>query len=286
MELVSVYIPTRNRMTQVIAAIDSVVRQSYANIEILVVDDCSTDGTFSALQAYAERESRLRVFRSEGSRGACAARNQAILHSTGEFLTGLDDDDEFTPNHISGLVDYWKLLKAQGILPSCLYVQYEFRSTVPVLPSCKHGCATSDDLFDANQVGNQIFAPKAHFIEAGLFDEEMPAWQDLEFFYRVLKHFGPARLLDIRSYIFDVSPRPDRISGQQKARIKTACMRMFKKHGEGDPRKFQRLILQMFSSYYGFSVSFWDFYLFARQGLWLRGYLLFFFRMLGKDIAH
>jgi hypothetical protein len=128
------------------------------------------------------------------------------------------------------------------------------------------------DLFSANHLGNQIFAPRAHYFEAGLFDEQMPAWQDLEFFYRVLKKFGTARLLDVATYIFDTTPRSDRISVGQKARVSKACELMIKLHAQNSPRISQKLLLQIYADHYDFDISISDLVHFVRQGVWLRGY--------------
>jgi glycosyltransferase involved in cell wall biosynthesis len=108
--LVSIYMPTKNRLDMLKAAVESVRNQSYENVELIVVDEASTDGTAEYLKSISEVDSRIKVFRNEISRGACYARNIAIRASNGEFITGLDDDDEFKCNHISALVDYWYLL--------------------------------------------------------------------------------------------------------------------------------------------------------------------------------
>jgi len=284
MPLVSVYIPTRNRAQQLRVAIESVQRQTHNNLEILVVDDGSTDDTPAMMKSMAEADSRITFFRNESSQGACVARNKAILASRGDFVTGLDDDDEFTPMHLKNLVSYWHLLTDASVQTSCLFVQYQCKDKNITYESTKRGSVTASSLLEANYVGNQIFAPRSHFIEAGLFDESMPAWQDLEFFYRVLQKFGTARLLDIPSYIFDVSPRLDRVSSQQKHRILLAYELMFSKHGQGVARTKQKLLMQVHSSYYGFGVSLREFMGFCLQGFWPRGYTMMFFRLLGRNI--
>ncbi|MFD2837427.1 glycosyltransferase family 2 protein [Azotobacter vinelandii] len=95
--LVSVYIPTRNRLEKLERALRSVLGQTYANHEILVCDDASTDGTFERISRLARSERKIRYLRNPAPRGACSARNLGIFAARGEFITGLDDDDEFTP---------------------------------------------------------------------------------------------------------------------------------------------------------------------------------------------
>jgi len=271
--LVSVYIPTKNRKGLLALAVRSVLAQTWRNVEVLVVDDGSTDSTADLMRELCATDSRVRFFQNDSSRGACAARNQAIRESRGQFVTGLDDDDEFLPHHIQGLVGYWHLLESLKVDASCIFVPNLQRNGATLTAAFKRGGVSAVDLFQANHVGNQVFAPRERYFEAGLFDECMPAWQDLEFFFRMLEKFGPAKMLDVPSYVFDCSPRTDRISNQQRARIFQACNRMYSKHGHGDPRILQQLLLQVYSPYYGFGVGVKDLWQFMKVGFWPRGWI-------------
>lgn len=92
--LVTIYIPTKNRLDLLKRAIKSVRDQTYSNIELIVVDDGSKDGTREYLEKEHEAGLLRAIFHQE-SLGACVARNAAIELSQGEFITGLDDDDYF-----------------------------------------------------------------------------------------------------------------------------------------------------------------------------------------------
>src|SRR5688572_7692895 len=108
--LVSVYVPTRNRADQLLRAVDSVLSQSYENIELIVVDDSSTDGTADFLRQRSTIDKRLRVLQTPEPGGAPVARNLAIRAANGAFLTGLDDDDRFHEHRIATFIEYWELL--------------------------------------------------------------------------------------------------------------------------------------------------------------------------------
>jgi hypothetical protein len=126
------------------------------------------------------------------------------------------------------------------------------------------------DLFEANWLGNQIFAPRGHYIEAGLFDERFPAWQDMELFYRILLRFGPARLLDIPTYVQDTSRRDDRIS-VDSAKVRAAFQAFSEKHATHSARQQQRLFLQLFSRGYTMRPTAADWVKFLRLGIWPPG---------------
>ena len=102
--LVSIYLPTRNREALLRRAINSVLTQTYTTLELIVVDDGSTDGTHTYLDTVRTGDSRIQVIRNEVSLGAPLSRNLAIRAARGEFITGLDDDDYFHPQRLATLV--------------------------------------------------------------------------------------------------------------------------------------------------------------------------------------
>jgi glycosyltransferase involved in cell wall biosynthesis len=271
--LISVYIPTRNRQELLRRAVDSVLTQTYKNIELIVVNDASTDGTDKYLQQKARDDSRLIYFTNLEPRGASVSRNIAILKSRGAFVTGLDDDDLFLPERIAAFVEYWNLLISKGVSPSCLYSQATYyHKASPQVATRYIGSVTWEDLVQRNWIGNQVFAPKENYIEAGLFNEELPAWQDLEFFIRLLKKCGPASLLDIATYCYDASQRSDRISARPQ-NIRQAFEIVANKHFGGVNRRKQALALQMFSPHYGIRPNARDWIRFIRWGFWPEGWL-------------
>ncbi|MDE2181444.1 MAG: glycosyltransferase [Alphaproteobacteria bacterium] len=235
------------------------LQQTYGNIELIVVDDASSDSTESYLRSVASADPRLHYVSNPAPRGAPASRNIAIRGAKGEFLTGLDDDDAFDRERIGAFVDYWRLLQSRNKSPACLYSQDILvnDSGAHLWVSQKKSAVTANELFRGNYIGNQIFAPRSRFIEAGLFDEELPAWQDLELFIRVLGRFGEARLLDMPTYYHSATLRADRISAQEK-NIRLAFEIVARKHAGGDARRERALFLQMFNDYYNIKPTLHD----------------------------
>lgn len=84
-------ITTFNRRKYIARAIESVLNQTYQNIEVIVVDDCSADDTADVVRGI--RDPRLRYWRQPENRGACQARNRGVELSTGDYVGFLDDDD-------------------------------------------------------------------------------------------------------------------------------------------------------------------------------------------------
>jgi glycosyltransferase involved in cell wall biosynthesis len=270
--LITVYVPTKNRQALLAAAVESVLGQSHRELELIVVDDGSTDGSHGYLAELARRDARVRFIRHEESLGGPSARNAAIRAANGHFVTGLDDDDSFAPDRLASFLSGWQQLQARGETPSCLYSQLtEMHHGQPVGVTSKPEQARYEDMFASNVVGNQVFAPKQHYLDAGLFREDLPAWQDLEFFMRLLKHCGPGRLLDRASYNFDNTPRTDRVSMKSEEKMRKAFEIVNAAHSDGQGRRTQQLYLQLFARLYGIRPGLGDYRRFLALGLWPAG---------------
>ncbi|MEV5435786.1 bifunctional glycosyltransferase family 2 protein/CDP-glycerol:glycerophosphate glycerophosphotransferase [Streptomyces sp. NPDC052682] len=85
--------------------LDSVLAQSYRDIEVIAVDDCSPDGSGAILDAYAARDERVRVLHLTENVGLGRARNAALPHAAGDYLLFLDSDDTLTPGALRAMAD-------------------------------------------------------------------------------------------------------------------------------------------------------------------------------------
>jgi glycosyltransferase involved in cell wall biosynthesis len=96
----SVVIPTHNRRDFLERAVKSVLAQSEPRLEVIVVDDASSDATAAYLASAAATDSRIRVLRNEVARGGGGARNVGLAHARAPWVAFLDDDDEWLPNKL------------------------------------------------------------------------------------------------------------------------------------------------------------------------------------------
>ncbi|MDE6319711.1 MAG: glycosyltransferase, partial [Lachnospiraceae bacterium] len=92
-KLVSVIMPVYNCEAFVGEAIQSVVSQTYKNIELIIVDDCSTDRTADVIARFQKINTHIKYFKLDINSGAAQSRNYAIKMATGEYLAFLDSDD-------------------------------------------------------------------------------------------------------------------------------------------------------------------------------------------------
>ena len=102
--LISIIIPIYNIMDCLEKCVDSCIHQTYKNIEILMIDDGSTDGTSELCDKIKEKDNRIRVFHKENG-GSSSARNLGIEHAKGEYLGFVDSDDFISPNMYEELIN-------------------------------------------------------------------------------------------------------------------------------------------------------------------------------------
>ena len=105
MPLISVIVPVYNTAPWLGRCLESICAQTYRNLEILCVNDGSTDNSAEILAEYAAHDSRIKVF-TQANAGLSAARNTALEHATGEWVTGVDSDDYLEPDICENAVSY------------------------------------------------------------------------------------------------------------------------------------------------------------------------------------
>ncbi len=110
--LISVIVPVYNTKDYLVRCVDSICAQTYRNLELLLVDDGSTDGTGRLCEELAEKDSRIRVFHQENG-GSSSARNLGIRNAAGGYLGFVDSDDYIEPDMYEKLLRVMTEQKAQ-----------------------------------------------------------------------------------------------------------------------------------------------------------------------------
>lgn len=114
--LVSIVIPVYNVEKYLDECLDSVLKQTYSNIEVICVDDASTDNSLSILERYAGQDKRLQIIRKKENVGLASARNAGFAIAKGKYIYYLDSDDYIELNAIEGLYNY-----AETYNTDCIY---------------------------------------------------------------------------------------------------------------------------------------------------------------------
>lgn len=105
MSKVSIVIPVYNSSQYLPQCLNSLLEQTYQNMEILCVNDGSTDGSLEILEQFAQKDERIRIFTKENEgKGAASARNMGLANATGKYVHFLDSDDFFEPNMFEEMI--------------------------------------------------------------------------------------------------------------------------------------------------------------------------------------
>lgn len=181
--------PVYNRADMVGRAVESVLGQSFADFELIVVDDASSDRTAERLQAIADP--RLKLIRHEQNLGGNAARNHGIREAKSPLITFLDSDDQFLPGRLDSTVRYFAEHPEIDLLVDACIKRWPGarRDLVRTNPELSGNEAVLAALFDRSlfKATPGITVRREVAIEAGLFDEGLRRRQDYDFILRVAK---------------------------------------------------------------------------------------------------
>lgn len=104
--LVSIITPTYNSSCFVAETIESIISQTYTNWELLITDDCSTDNTWEILNKYAQKDTRIKIFKLDKNSGAGIARNNSIKQASGRYIAFCDSDDLWLPEKLKKQIKF------------------------------------------------------------------------------------------------------------------------------------------------------------------------------------
>ncbi len=166
---ISVVIPVRNGESFVPSAMDSILAQGYRNLEVLLIDDGSTDGLANRLK---HSPAFVRYIRQE-QQGQAAARNRGIRHSQGDLIAFLDIDDLWTNRHLRTMVHALEENPEAGIAQGMMRQFW-------IAPGGRY---YSTDPYRGPYLGSCLFR-RTVFHQCGLFDERMPYGEDTDLFFR------------------------------------------------------------------------------------------------------
>lgn len=185
---VSVIIPAYNAEDLIHIPINSLLNQTIQNLEIIVVDDCSTDNTAEVVSEFAKKDNRIKLIRKEKNEGAYAARNTGLKYVSGDFITVHDSDDWSHSQKIE--IQLRELLNTPGAVGS---ISYLVRTTENITP-VNAGSLLSVRYLMLNS--SSLLLRKSVFDKLGGWDRVRVAG-DTEFLWRVEKLYGTENVVRV-----------------------------------------------------------------------------------------
>jgi GT2 family glycosyltransferase len=187
-DLVSVIIPNYNRRDKICTAIDSALNQDYPNIEVIVTDDGSTDGSYEFLSDKYQQQN-FSIIKSE-NHGVSHARNLALKQAQGKWVAFLDSDDFFHLNKISSQMNYLEQNQSYRI---CHCDEIWFLNGKRINPHKKHQKTGGDIFAKSTQLCSisisTVIISKELLFEVGLFDQSLPACEDYDLWLKITAQY-------------------------------------------------------------------------------------------------
>ena len=221
----SVIIPTYNRAAQVRDAIDSVVRQTYKSLEVIVVDDGSSDNTRSIVASLTDK--RVRYFYQQNA-GVSAARNTGANAANGKYLLFLDSDDKFTVGYLEKLSI--EITKAPCVIGFgyAKYIDLNGKEIVHVRPEKSSG-KFGPPLAGAFAISRELF------VSVGGYDTKLAYSENTEFFLRLKLgkklHENSVCIVENEGVIVNFRDTRERFNAYSSAKYKSIAY-FLKKHAE------------------------------------------------------
>ena len=190
---ISIVICTYNRAKYLDNGINSVLNQTFKDWELIVVDDGSQDNTFEVVNTYVQKFNNIRYFKHQNKK-QCYAKNAGIQASFGKYITFLDSDDAYQPNHLESRIEYMKLH--------------------PEVDLIQGGFATGEDIWVADYyqhdkkinikdcvLGPTFFGKSYVFFELRGFND-MPYGEDTDLWERAEKIFKIKKIIEPQTYLY------------------------------------------------------------------------------------
>jgi GT2 family glycosyltransferase len=249
--LVSVIVPTFNRAYCLRRTLDSVLRQTYSRLEIVLVDDGSTDGTQTLIETAYGHDPRIRYVHQE-NRGVSAARNQGLRLAQGDYLALLDSDDVWKPWKLELQVRCLELLPQAGMIwtdmeaidpdgkvcdPAHLRTMYSawewfttetlfteahpVRTVWPDAPESLRGTTVySGEIYSQMIMGSLVHTStvvlrRSRFEKVGYFDESLRCGEDYGYHLRTCRE-GPVAFVQVASIQYQKG-RPDQLANHENS---------------------------------------------------------------------
>lgn len=186
-ELVSVVIPAFNREYTIKSCIESVLKQTYKNLEVIVVDDCSSDHTVDVVRAI--EDSRVRCILLSKNHGACYARNIGAEQANGQYIAFQDSDDIWLPTKIEMQINYLQQGNYDVVFCGMDRITIEQKHFYyPKTGFDENKNAFEQILFD-NRISTQCMLMMAYVMKDVKFDPTIRKYQDWDYAIRIAKKF-------------------------------------------------------------------------------------------------
>lgn len=203
---VSIILPTYNGIRYIKQSIDSCLNQIYKNIELIIVDDGSSENIKKIIDSY--KDDRVFYFRHDKNLGLPSALNTGFFHSTGEYLTWTSDDNYYNSKAIDTMVKY---LEEKSDIDFIYTNYYVINEKNKIIGSMKVGSPRVLDYKDC--VGACFLYRRKVYEKIGEYNSDFILAEDYEYWLRVRKHF---KMKKLNKYLYFYRKHDDSLTALNK----------------------------------------------------------------------
>lgn len=200
MPQISIVLPTYNGEKYIKESVDSIINQTYSDWELVIVDDCSADGTLQIAREYAKSDARIKVIHNEENRKLPESLNIGFKHAEGEFLTWTSDDNCYLPEALEKMYQYLCENDVQMVCANMDIIDASGNKTGNAVPY------DADWIYCNNCVGACFMYKKQVPEEIGGYDPEKFLIEDYDYWMRVLKQYGEIGHINETLYLYRYHP--------------------------------------------------------------------------------
>jgi glycosyltransferase involved in cell wall biosynthesis len=212
---ISIIIPSYNREHFIIRSINSVLNQSYQNIEVILIDDGSTDNTKNEISQIKDK--RFRYIKLRKNKGANVARNIGIKKAIGKYIAFQDSDDFFHSDKLEKQINNLRKFKSDfDFCKICIHINSTFKQIIPDENQEDNFLKNTivNELCNGNFISTQSILVKKSYIKKNLFDPQFPRFQDYDLALRIMPKL---KVSYTREVLVDLYRHNDSISHSDKS---------------------------------------------------------------------
>ena len=222
---VSIVLPTYNGSKYICESIDSIIRQTYKDWELIIVNDCSTDDTLRIINQYAINDSRIRVINNLVNQKLPKSLNIGFRETNGKFLTWTSDDNYYLNNAIEKMVNFLKINTKYPMV--CTAMDYIDSNGEFIKRS---NCFDMPRMYFEDRVGACFMYRREVLSEVGEYNPKWFRVEDYEYWYRIMEQYGSIGYIPECLYKYRV--HKDSLTGTQASNITKLHYKMLEEHIE------------------------------------------------------
>lgn len=224
MQLISIIIPVYKVEEYLAKCIESIISQTYKDIEIILVDDGSPDNCPVVCDEYAKKDSRIIVIHQKNS-GVSSARNAGLMMAKGEYIGFVDGDDWIEPKMYEKMLENIISMNSQMCICTNYILNQKIISNSNLSCKCMNRIKSIENLFLSNfttTLGTCLYSSK--HIKGIYLNEAIYFWEDFEFQFRILSHLDKVSICHEAFYHY--IQRENSANHQQMNDKKVTCLKI------------------------------------------------------------